>query len=90
MLFYIKEKNFVFVKGGEEVYENILFELVINFLLYFVRIVKIFIFDFFEEILFYNMFFFLVCMILCIIYLIYLLFFLLFDWEEGVFFIFIE
>lgn len=43
MLFYIKEENFVFVKGGEEVYENILFELVINFLLYFVRIVKIFI-----------------------------------------------
>lgn len=89
MLFYIKEENFVFVKGGEEVYENILFELVINFLLYFVRIVKIFIFDFFEEILFYNIVF-LVCMILCIIYLIYLLFFLLFDWKEGVFFIFIE
>lgn len=87
---YTKEKNFALAKGGEEAYENIPLELVINLSSYSVRIVKIPISDFSEEILPYNMFFFSVCTILRTIHPIYLSLFPLFDREEGVLFILTE
>lgn len=51
---YTKEENFALAKGGEEAYENIPLELVINLSSHSVRIVKIPISDFSEEILPYN------------------------------------